>query len=56
MTNSDDEDLLRQQMDVHQMIGHHGSTDTGGETPPQTADQVIEEIDEMLQVRSSQLF
>ncbi|ULT91108.1 hypothetical protein L3Y34_009015 [Caenorhabditis briggsae] len=50
MTNSDDEDLLRQQMDVHQMIGHHhGSTDTGGETPPQTADQVIEEIDEMLQ-------
>ncbi|CAI5451706.1 unnamed protein product [Caenorhabditis angaria] len=49
MDSSDDEDLLRQQMDVHQIVGHHCSTDTGGDTPPQTADQVIEEIDEMLQ-------
>ncbi|CAD6192449.1 unnamed protein product [Caenorhabditis auriculariae] len=42
-----DEDELRHQMDVHQLISQGGSM--GGDTPPQTADQVIEEIDEMLQ-------
>ncbi|RCN36995.1 hypothetical protein ANCCAN_17116 [Ancylostoma caninum] len=33
-------------MDMHQLVAH-GSI--GGDSPPQTADQVIEEIDEMLQ-------
>ncbi|KAK6757351.1 hypothetical protein RB195_015276 [Necator americanus] len=42
---SDEEDL-RARMDMHQLVAH-GSI--GGDSPPQTADQVIEEIDEMLQ-------
>ncbi|CAB3396720.1 unnamed protein product [Caenorhabditis bovis] len=48
-TDDMDDDLLRQQMDVHQLVGHHEHHGSGGDTPPQTADQVIEEIDEMLQ-------
>ncbi|KAK6054110.1 hypothetical protein COOONC_08389 [Cooperia oncophora] len=42
---SDEEDL-RARMDMHQLVSH-GSI--SGDSPPQTADQVIEEIDEMLQ-------
>uniref|UniRef100_A0A1I7XII6 FEZ-like protein n=1 Tax=Heterorhabditis bacteriophora TaxID=37862 RepID=A0A1I7XII6_HETBA len=42
-----DDDELRNRMDMHQLISQ-GSL--GGDSPPQTADQVIEEIDEMLQV------
>ncbi|KAE9417791.1 hypothetical protein Angca_003238, partial [Angiostrongylus cantonensis] len=42
---SDEEDL-RARMDMHQLVAH-GSISS--DSPPQTADQVIEEIDEMLQ-------
>ncbi|KAJ1370530.1 FEZ-like protein [Parelaphostrongylus tenuis] len=41
-----DEEELRARMDMHQLVSH-GSI--GSDSPPQTADQVIEEIDEMLQ-------
>ncbi|PAV75145.1 hypothetical protein WR25_13414 [Diploscapter pachys] len=45
-----DEEELRHRLDMHQLISHHpnGSYSTG-DSPPQTADQVIEEIDRMLQ-------
>lgn len=41
-----DEEELRAQLDMHQLVSQGSLTDS----PPQTADQVIEEIDEMLQV------
>ncbi|CAI4224649.1 unnamed protein product [Auanema sp. JU1783] len=43
--SSGDEDELRHQLDMHQLVAQGSLTDS----PPQTADQVIEEIDEMLQ-------
>ncbi|CAJ0957150.1 unnamed protein product, partial [Mesorhabditis belari] len=42
-----DEDELRHQMDMHTLAAH--GLPFAGDSPPQTADQVIEEIDEMLQ-------
>ncbi|KAI6237187.1 Unc-76 [Aphelenchoides besseyi] len=42
-----DEEDLRQSMDLHQMISEHVQLDPDG--PPVSADQVIEEIDEMMQ-------
>lgn len=51
MADLSDEEELRHRLDMHQLISHHpnGSYSTG-DSPPQTADQVIEEIDRMLQV------
>ncbi|VDM51125.1 unnamed protein product [Toxocara canis] len=43
---SEDEEL-RGALDMHQLICQHGPL---SDSPPQTADQVIEEIDQMLQV------
>uniref|UniRef100_A0A1I7ZIE0 Fasciculation and elongation protein zeta-2-like n=1 Tax=Steinernema glaseri TaxID=37863 RepID=A0A1I7ZIE0_9BILA len=42
-----EEEDLRQTMDMHQLVAQHSLL--SGESPPQTADQVIEEIDQMLQ-------
>ncbi|KAI6242056.1 Unc-76 [Aphelenchoides fujianensis] len=42
-----DEEELRQSMDLHRMISEHVHLDHEG--PPVSADQVIEEIDEMMQ-------
>ncbi|CAJ0582074.1 unnamed protein product, partial [Mesorhabditis spiculigera] len=42
-----DEDELRHQLDMHTLVSH--GLPFAGDSPPQTADQVIEEIDEMLQ-------
>ncbi|KAK0411382.1 hypothetical protein QR680_005627 [Steinernema hermaphroditum] len=42
-----EEEDLRHTMDMHQLVAQHSLL--SGESPPQTADQVIEEIDQMLQ-------
>ncbi|TKR86670.1 hypothetical protein L596_011215 [Steinernema carpocapsae] len=42
-----EEEDLRHAMDMHQLVAQHSLL--SGESPPQTADQVIEEIDQMLQ-------
>ncbi|KAI1720763.1 FEZ-like protein domain-containing protein [Ditylenchus destructor] len=42
-----EEEELRQSMDLHQLISEHIHIE--GESPPLSADQVIEEIDEMMQ-------
>ncbi|VDN03400.1 unnamed protein product [Thelazia callipaeda] len=42
----EEEEELRSALDMHQLISQHGPL---SESPPQTADQVIEEIDQMLQ-------
>ncbi|KAI6228781.1 Unc-76 [Aphelenchoides fujianensis] len=46
-----DEEELRQSMDLHRMISEHVHLDHEG--PPVSADQVIEEIDEMMQASAS---
>lgn len=43
---SDDEEL-REVLDMHQLVYQQGPP---SDSPPQTAEQVIEEIDQMLQV------
>lgn len=43
-----DEDELRQNMDLHQMISENITLNH--ESPPVSADQVIDEIDQMMQV------
>ncbi|KAM3717242.1 Fasciculation and elongation protein [Dirofilaria immitis] len=43
---SEEDEELRSALDMHQLISQRGPL---SESPPQTADQVIEEIDEMLQ-------
>ncbi|VDN23123.1 unnamed protein product [Gongylonema pulchrum] len=48
---SEDEEL-RSALDMHQLISQHAPL---SESPPQTADQVIEEIDQMLQELRSAL-
>lgn len=45
LSESDDE--LAAAMDLHSLIGPH----TPRDSPPQTADQVIEEIDQIMHVR-----
>lgn len=44
-----EEEELRQSLDLHQLISEQMHP-IEGEQPPITADQVIEEIDEMMQV------
>jgi hypothetical protein len=43
-----EEEELRQSMDLHQLISQQ--VHISGESPPISADQVIEEIDEIMQV------
>lgn len=43
---SEEDEELRSALDMHQLISQHGPL---LDSPPQTADQVIEEIDQMLQ-------
>jgi hypothetical protein len=47
-TDLDEEDL-RQNMDLHQMISENTTLNHGGDGPPVSAEQVIEEIDEIMQ-------
>lgn len=46
--SADEEEEVRQALDLHQVMPEH--VQLQGEQPPLSADQVIEEIDEMMQV------
>lgn len=45
----EDEEELRDRLDLHQLLGQHSSLANGNEHAPLTAEQVIEEIDEIYQ-------
>lgn len=47
-----DEEELRQNMDLHQMISENTTLNHDGDGPPVSAEQVIEEIDEIMQVNT----